>query len=323
MKLYSSDGRRKVLINPQRLMYLSILTLVIITTTTFAYKNTPREEPVVEVVVDKKVFVPAPVLTGGEAYPVLSARAVLAVDMKSGVTIYEKNPDSQLLPASTTKIVTALIAMDYYDPDEILVVYDPTVDGKKMGLVYGEQILAKDLIYALLVYSANDAAEVLAQNYPGGREAFVREMNKLASKLSLENSYFTNPAGLDGGDHVSTARDLIRVANIAMRRPAFANIVRQENGVVASVDGQIVHRIESTNELLGEVEGVFGVKTGWTENAHENLVTYIERDDKQVMIAMLASQDRFGESEELIEWIFKNYTWQDVVMPEVQSYSSE
>jgi len=323
MRLYSSDGRRKVLINPQKLMYLSALALVIVSTLLFALISRPKEEPVTERKVSKKSFVPAPVLMGLEAYPVVSARAVLAVDMNSGITLYEKNPDSQLLPASTTKIITALVAMDHYDSDEVLLVHDPTVAGKKMGLVYGEQMKAKDLIYALLVYSANDAAEVLAQNYPEGRGAFVREMNKLAAELSLTNSYFTNPAGLDGGEHVSTARDLIRVANVAMKDPAFANIVRQENGVVTSVDGKIVHRIETTNQLLGKVDGVFGVKTGWTENARENLVSYIERDGRQVMIAMLASQDRFGESEELIEWIFANYTWEDVVIPEMTTYSSE
>lgn len=245
-------------------------------------------------------------------FPVISAQSVLAVDLDSGKTLYEKNPDLALLPASTTKIVTALVAMGYYPDDAILTVNGIRVDGQKMGLVSGEKIKAKDLINGLLIYSANDAAEVLAANYPGGRDAFIAAMNLKARQLNLTNTNFTNPSGLETANHFSTARDLVRVSKHAMQNDQFAKVVATRESVVKSADGKINHKLANINELIGKVDGVLGVKTGWTENARENLVTYIERDGKRIMIALLASQDRFGETEELIEWIFENYEWEEI-----------
>lgn len=262
-----------------------------------------------------------PVLTGNKTFPVLSAQAVLAVDIDSGVSLYEKNPDEAFLPASTTKIITALVAMDYYSNLQVLEVKDAKVDGQKMGLVSGEKIDVESLLYGLLVYSANDAAEVLAQNFPGGRGFFISAMNSKVEKLGLTNTSFANPTGLDVyAENVhTTARDLVRVSEYAMENPKFAKIVGTKQITVTSLDGKVVHRLENINELLGVVDGVVGVKTGWTENARENLVTYVRRGDKKVLIALLGSQDRFGETRELIDWIFENYSWMGVSVP---SYSS-
>lgn len=264
---------------------------------------------------NEKVFSPVPVLSDTSSFPIVSAQAALAVDVESGVTLYEKEPDKLLLPASTTKIVTALVAMQTYPDDAVLEVKNIKVEGQKMGLVSGEKMKVQDLLYGLLVYSANDAAEVLANNYPGGREAFVTAMNAKAKELHLENTSFLNPTGLDGNGHVTTARDLIRVASLAMKNPEFARIVGTKQTVVRSENGKIVHKLTNINELLGVVEGVLGVKTGWTENARENLVTYIERDNRKIMIALLGSQDRFGETKELIDWIFSSYSWKEVRYP--------
>jgi len=272
-----------------------------------------------------------PVLTGGSSFPVLSAQAVLAVDIDSGVSLYEKNPDEAFLPASTTKIITALVAMDYYSDLQVLEVKNAKVDGQKMGLVSGEKIGVESLLYGLLVYSANDAAEVLAQNFctprspteldgeveSCGREFFISAMNSKVEKLGLTNTSFANPTGLDvyGGNVHTTARDLVRVSKYAMENPKFAKIVGTRQITVASSDGKVVHRLKNINELLGVVDGVVGVKTGWTENARENLVTYVRRGDKKVLIALLGSQDRFGETRELIDWIFENYSWMEVSVP--------
>lgn len=252
---------------------------------------------------------PLPVLGETDEFPVLSAQGVIAIDMDSGVSLYEKDADKKLLPASTTKIMTALVAMEYFDGSEVLTANMPYVEGQKMKLVRGERILVEDLIQGLLIYSANDAAEALAAAYPGGREVFVATMNRKAEQLSLNNTYFKNPTGLDGNSHRSTARDLVRLSEIAMREPRFASVVGMEEAVVESVDEKFRHYLRSTNELLGDVEGVKGVKTGWTENARENLVTYVERDNRKVLIAVMGSQDRFGETRELIDWIFDNYSW--------------
>jgi len=261
------------------------------------------------------VYSPLPVLSDNSDFPILSAQSVMAQDLSSGLVLYEKNSETPFLPASTTKIITALVSFDYYPMDAVLTVGQVTVPGQKMGLYRGEQITAQSLLEGLLIFSANDAAQVLADNYPGGQDEFVAAMNLKAKQFNLENSFFVNPSGLDGNGQVSTARDLIRIAEIAMKNVKFAEMVGTKGKIVTSVDGKIPHRLTNINELIGEVPGVFGVKTGWTENARENLVTYIERDNKRVMIAMLGSQDRFGETKELINWIFENYNWEEIKYP--------
>ena len=181
-----------------------------------------------------------------------------------------------------------------------------------MGLVWNENITVRDLLYGLLVYSGNDAAEVLANNFPGGRGKFVEKMNEKAKELHAENTYFENPSGLDATGQETTAKDLARIASQGMLNPTFAKIVKTKEYIAHNVSGTIVHKLKNRNELLGKVEGVLGVKTGWTESARENLVTYVNRDDRKIMIALLGSQDRFGESEQLVNWIFNNYEWRNV-----------
>jgi len=265
---------------------------------------------------ESKTFPSIPILGTENLYPVLSAQGVLAVDLTSGISLYEKNSDSPLLPASTTKIVTALVALDTFPLDQILTVpIGVNVDGQKMGLYRGEQMKVEDLLYGLLVYSANDAAETFAQNYVGGYDAFIAAMNNKAQELSMTNSHFDNPIGLDSDGQRSTARDLVRVSEVAMRNPEFAKIVGTKEVQLKDYSGKISYDLKNVNQLLGSVPGVVGVKTGWTENARENLVTYITRDNHNIMIVLLGSQDRFGETKELIDWIFSSYNWREVKYP--------
>lgn len=298
-----------------KFLYLLLLAFVLIATSVISLSqpNSPLRPFLVQS--SERKFAPLPVLSDTSAFPVVSAQAALAIDLDSEVSLYEKNPDSPLLPASTTKIVTALVSLDYYSPETVLKVGKVSVEGQKMGLRIGEEMSVRDLLYGLLVYSANDAAEVLAENYSGGRTSFIEAMNVKAKGLSLTNTLFRNPTGLDGNDQVTTARDLIRVASIAMKNPFFAEIVGTKERTVISIDGKIKHKLTNINELLGVVPGVLGVKTGWTEFARENLVTYLERDGHKIMIAILGSQDRFGETKELIDWIFKNYSWKEIKLP--------
>ncbi len=271
-----------------------------------------QNEKIVDSGANKPGSPPKPVIVSSPTPLLLSAHSVLAVDVDSGITLYEKNPDLKLLPASTTKIITSLVAMDYYPLDKVLRVRKMSVDGQKMHLIPGEEITTEDLLYGLLVFSANDAAEVLAENYPGGRDVFIAAMNLKAKELGLDNTSFTNPAGFDGKDHMTTARDLNNAALYAMQNPLFAEIVSTKEKDVKSVNGKITHKLVNLNELIGDVGGVLGVKTGWTENARENLVTYIERGDRKIMISLLGSRDRFEETKAIIDWVFKNYNWESV-----------
>lgn len=303
--------------NNNNFLYLAILSFVFISTSALAISN-----QIPEIVKNfslpksiQKNFPANPVLGTSISFPVLSAQGALAVDLDSGVSLYEKNPDAPLLPASTTKIVTALVSLDTYSLDQVLTVGKVSVDGQKMGLFQGEQMKFENLLYGLLVYSANDAALVLAQDYPDGYDAFISAMNAKAKDLSMTNSHFDNPVGLDTDNQRSTARDLIRASEVAMRDPEFAKIVGTKSVSVTDVTGKITYNLNNINELVGSVPGVMGVKTGWTENARENLVTYIVRNGHKVMVAVLGSQDRFGETKELIDWIFTNYQWTEVKTP--------
>jgi len=264
---------------------------------------------------DEYTYKVIPIFSELSSFPIISAQAVLATDLESGISLYEKDPDAPLFPASTTKMVTALVTMDYYPKDQILRVGSIKVEGQKMGLVFEEEIRVEDLLYGLLIFSANDAAEVLAQNYSGGRATFIEAMNLKVEELGLKNTHFSNPTGLDGNGHMTSARDLVQIAEFAMKNKDFSEIVRTKEKTVKSLDGRITHRLVNINELLGTVDGVLGVKTGWTENARENLVTYLERDDKKIMVSVLGSQDRFGETKELINWIFENYDWKTIEVP--------
>lgn len=297
------------------LLYLALISFIFISTTAISInkKSTPTEIERAKPILGSTMYSDLPVLKRNyNTFPVVSAQSVMVVDMNSGVTLYEKDPQRGLLPASTTKIVTALVALDEYHLEDVVTVPYYSIIGQRMGLSWGEKITVHNLLKGLLIYSANDAAEVLSLIHPGGRDEYIRLMTQKVVELGLVNTQFSNPAGLDSADQYSTVKDLITVSKVAMRNPVFAEIVGTKELTVTSIDGEIKHRLLNTNELLGVVEGVKGVKTGWTEIARENLVTYIERDNRKIMIAVLGSQDRFGETTELIDWIFDNYQWNKV-----------
>ncbi|QQS38868.1 D-alanyl-D-alanine carboxypeptidase [Candidatus Woesebacteria bacterium] len=246
------------------------------------------------------------------AFPIISAQGVLVIDFDSGEQLYAKNSDKLLLPASTVKIMTALITLENMQGEKSITVGEVDVDGQKMNLYEGQEINVDNLVKALLVYSANDAAEVLASNYAGGREAFVNDMNSKIKDLGLSDTIYTNPTGIDGTSQVTSAHDLIALSKYALTNPKFAEIVNKENVQIYNANGELFRTLHTTNDLLGKVEGVQGVKTGWTKNARENLVTYVDRKGRKILIAVLGSQDRFGETKELITWVYDNYEWVEV-----------
>lgn len=309
----------KLLMKKNNFLFFLMICFVFISTTALSLIPKGNGPDIVKAFVNfptKKNFPNNPVLGKKTAFPILSAQGVIAIDMDSGVPLYEKNPDAPLLPASTTKIVTALVALDIYKPDDVLTVGPKAlVVGQKMGLFVGEKMRMEDLLYGLLVYSANDAAQTLAENHPDGYDAFIFDMNTKARKLHMTNSHFENPVGLDGNTHRSTARDLVRASEIAMRSPMFSKIVGTKEVIITDATGKYSYDLVNLNKLLGTVPGVIGVKTGWTESARENLVTYVTREGHKILITLLGSQDRFGETTELIDWIFNNYEWTEVTTP--------
>jgi len=297
------------------LFYLSLISFVFIATSAISLgvgNFSEVQKKIVPWTIKASRYSDIPLLSEDVTFPILSSQSVMAIDLDSGVTLYEKDPLRALFPASTTKIATALVVLDEYDLEDVVRIQKPNKEGQSMNLVYGEEITVENLLEAMLIYSANDAAEALAQFYPEGREEFINLMNQKVESLGLINTHFTNPSGFDDPNQFSNVRDLTILSREAIKNVKFLEIVGTKEKEVTDVSGKIVHNLKNTNELLGSVDGVAGVKTGWTEAARENLVTYIRRDGRNIMIAVLGSQDRFGETKELIDWIFENYSWKEV-----------
>jgi D-alanyl-D-alanine carboxypeptidase (penicillin-binding protein 5/6) len=257
-----------------------------------------------------------PFYTGLEPQPYLSAHSAIVVDVDSKAVIYMKNPNQRLYPASTTKMVTALVALDEYDFNKVASISSPLRIGRVMGLYDGEQIKIESLMQGLLIHSANDSAEALAKIDPDGRSAFIAKMNQKVRSLGLKDTNFVNPTGFDQYNHYSSVHDLAVIGTEIISKPELSSIVEIKYLIVTDEGGEIVHELESTNQLLGNLEGIKGVKTGWTEYAGECLVTVVERDGHTIVTAILGSLDRFGETERLVEWVWANHTWSKIELPE-------
>lgn len=257
---------------------------------------------------------PYPVNDTGYSPEGLTAQSVLVVDLPSGVFLYQKNPEMKLSPASITKIMTALVALEHYDLDQVLTVKRVETSGRVMGLVSGEKITMENLLYGALVHSANDAAFVLAENFPGGEEAFVKQMNEEAKKLGLNNTLFQNPIGFESPSNYSTAFDLFRLTVHALKNKTFTKIVGTPSITVHDHEFKYFHYLQNVNELLGKIWGVAGIKTGFTEDAGQCLVNLTKRNGREILTVILKSEDRFGETQKILDWVFLNYRW-EVITP--------
>jgi len=278
----------------------------------FTLKVQARRPPLRPLKISLSPPAPYPVNRRRQPPPFLTARSAVVVDLPSATPLFTKNPNTPLPPASTTKIMTALIVLENFSLDEVITVNQPFTVGQTMDLQAGEKLTVESLLYGLLVQSANDAAYALANAFPGGPSAFVAAMNQKARQLHLDHTHFKNPAGLDEPGHQTTARDLAVLSAAALRYPFFLKAVSTAGLTVSDVDFKTFHPLKNINQLLGKVWGVRGIKTGWTAEAGECLVALTEREGHQIVTVVLGSQDRFGETEKLINWVFENFDWQPV-----------
>ena len=239
-------------------------------------------------------------------YPEISALGVYVVDLASFTPIFEKNSQSRFLPASTTKIITALVAFEHYQLDDVLTVKREYYQPQIMGLAVGEKISFENLLYGLLIHSGNDAALALADNFPGGEKKFIEEMNKKARSLLMTNSNFKNPTGFDEFGQYTTPFDLALAAREFLKNKKLAKIASVKNITVSDVDFKYFHPLQNINKLLGEIPGVGGLKTGYTENAGENLISFYKKNHRQFIIVVLKSEDRFLDTKNIINWIDDN-----------------
>ena len=205
--------------------------------------------------------------------------------------------------------MTALVSFHTYKLTDVVTVHSPVSEGRIMDLYEGEQITVENLLYGTLIHSANDAAFALADFHPGGRAGFVNSMNQKAKELNLINTHFSDPAGFDNEKQYSTASDLAVLTLTALANDTIAHIVSIPTITISDANFVTFHKLSNVNELLGTMPGVAGVKTGWTENAKENLITLTKREGNEIIIVVLGSDDRFGETILLTDWTFNNYSW--------------
>lgn len=244
--------------------------------------------------------------------PLISAKGAVVMDSDSTVVLFDKNPELRFSSASTTKIMTALTAMEHFKLTDILTVQQSDFEGSNIGLKNGQQMTFENMLYALLLPSANDAALTIAQNYPGGEEAFVKKMNENAKKLKLENTNYKDSSGLNE-ENFTTPFDLARLASYSQKNELFKTIVATKKRVISDTVGNVME-VENLNKLLG-FNGVTGIKTGYTEEAGQVLVTsktYFDKNEsknKSIIIVVMGSQDRFFDTENLLGLVSGNITY--------------
>ena len=242
--------------------------------------------------------------------PVINSRAAVIYDRTSGAVIYGKNENTVKKMASTTKIMTAIIVLENGNLTDVVEVSKKAAGtgGSRLGLTSGAKITVNDLLYGLMLCSGNDAAVALAQHIGGSIQGFAEFMNKKVEELGLKNTHFVTPHGLDEEEHYTTAYELARITDYALNIDKFAEIVRTKNYTV-TINGYS-KSLNNTNELLGNLHGVYGVKTGFTNGANRCLVTATKRDNLDIICVVLGAdtkKNRTQDSIKLIEYAFKNY----------------
>jgi len=219
---------------------------------------------------------------------------------------WQRAPDTPRPPASLTKILTAIVLLERdWDPQKIITVSPraASLNGTRLRLVAGEQIRAGDAMTAMLVGSSNDACLALAEDAAGTVERFVGRLNERAVELGLSGTRYGNPCGLPQAGHVTTARDLLRMAEIAMEIPEFARRVMLRDASFATLQGRPL-TVHTTNMLLGRAPGVIGVKTGYTTQAGKCLVAFAQRGETRVAVVLLEAPDRWWTAAGLLEEAF-------------------
>lgn len=242
--------------------------------------------------------------------PSINSRSAIIYDRTSGSILYGKNENEKRKMASTTKIMTAIIILEKGNLDDIVTISSNSANtgGSRLGLHTNDKISVLNLLYGLLLCSGNDSAVALAEYLGGSVSGFANLMNDKASELGLTSTHFVTPHGLDNDDHYTTAYELALITNYALKNETFKNLVGTKNYTI-SING-ISKNLKNTNELLGNLDGVYGVKTGFTNGANRCLVTSVKRNNMDIICIVLGAdtkKDRTQDSIQLIEYVFKNF----------------
>ena len=235
----------------------------------------------------------------------VSAKAAFLMDEDTGVILFQKNPDLRLPPASTTKVMTAIVALENAHPDKH---FFATKDARqvkpcKIEIRPGEEWRMDDLLHCILLNSANDASVVIAKGTAGSVENFVRLMNSKAKKIGANHTRFANPHGLDQKNHYSTARDLALIFKYAMNNPTFHEMIQTESMSIQGPNERVIY-LRNHNKLLGTFEGMVGGKTGYTRLARKCFVGEAQRNGKNLLVCVLGSKNHFQDVAKLLDYGF-------------------
>ncbi len=247
--------------------------------------------------------------------PKINSRSAVVIDRKSKNIIYGKNENVKKAMASTTKIMTAMVVIQNTNLNNTVEISKKAAGtgGSRLGLKAGDKITVKDLLYGLLLRSGNDCAVALAEYVAGSVQEFSNLMNQNAQMLGLNNTHFVTPHGLDEEEHYTTAYELAILADYALNNELFAQIVNKKSYTININKNS--KTLNNTNELLGNLNGVYGVKTGFTNGAGRCLVTSIKRGNLDVICVVLGAdtkKDRTRDSAKLIEYTFNKYEEIDI-----------
>lgn len=269
----------------------------------FAYNRElfDQKEPSVKLMTN-----PIPVVKNSYV-PEVTAEGIYVVDLPSFTPLLKRNEHGRFLPASTAKIITALVTRDNYKPEDVVTIQETTTEGQLMDLKYGEKISIENLLYGLLVHSANDSAYSIANNF--GYDAFITQMNLKAQELHMTESYFANPAGFDEPNQYTSPFDLALAGRQLLRDPYLSRMVGTKEIIISDINYLYFHKLTNVNTLLGEIQGLGGLKTGYTENAGENLISFYKKNGNQYIIVVLKSLDRFSDTKNIVKWIDENISY--------------
>ncbi|MEK6525814.1 MAG: D-alanyl-D-alanine carboxypeptidase family protein [Nitrospirota bacterium] len=239
--------------------------------------------------------------------PRRTAQSILLKDLTTGRRLYEFEADRRLSPASLTKVMSALVILEYGHLQDYVSVSRKAAAARKirLRLRVGQVFTLEDLVKAMLITSANDACLAAVEHVAGSEEWFVLLMNTKARALGLVDTNFSNACGFDAPDHYTTAADLATLSEIALRHPAFRAFVRSELEVITAVNVNRSYLLKNTNRLLGRVPGVEGVKTGFTSRAGRCLIAKVSQNRKELLLVLLHTTRRWHTATSLISYGFQ------------------
>jgi D-alanyl-D-alanine carboxypeptidase len=245
--------------------------------------------------------------------PYIKAHCAIGVDAKSKRILFQKSSDKIVPMASTTKILTALVALSYGNLDKKVEISQraASIRGSTVGYKKGEEISIRELVYGLMLRSGNDAAIAIAEGISGNVDSFLELMNEYALQIGLVDSHFESPHGLDSNNHYTTAYELALLTTKAKEIEEFNKIVSQKE--VNSNDSGFTRSYRNINKILWQLEGANGVKTGYTGQAGKCLVTSVKLQGNDIIIVVLNSPTRWEETSKIFDYVKNSYEYKKVV----------